>query len=408
VNQLGKKLSASLNGKKSINALRIPVVTMVNREAATAQKQLNPSSAFGVRVEARARKNNFTSDDLNALIYSLRNWTALRATVGDLGWRFEDEAVYDKLEEVARLTLLTMQLFVGFSNSKAVNDDEPNCFKIVMIRRMQATVRCILNMGGTIITARYDDSPYSSDPFDPNNLLRITDLGTTLVLSDFELSKVGLAHTEYGNKDSIKAKVKKLLVKLKTKHGVVDLVMLANQLFEMGNTVEPRKRSAVIYGNPEAANIVEEWVVDALVERIIIESAEKQSSEVRVAKMLKWTDEKRAEVESIHKTLDDHTELDLFSGGKNKINNYYLMRQNVKKPTNDTGRGGNTGGQLCRFKLGGKDGWANQWLKWSKENKDKPAGQKAEHHWQLAEYIIAKGLKDTYVDELKRLEFWRK
>ena len=124
--------------------------------------------------------------------------------------------------------------------------------------------------------------------------------------------------------------------------------------------------------------------------------------------MLKWTDEKRAEVESIHKTLDDHTELDLFSGGKNKINNYYLMRQNVKKPTNDTGRGGNTGGQLCRFKLDRKDGWANQWLKWSKENKDKPAGQKAEHHWQLAEYIIAKGLKDTYVDELKRLEFWRK
>ena len=273
MNQLGKKLSASLNGKKSINALRIPVVTMVKKEAATAHKQLNPTAAFGVRVEARARKNNFTSDDLNALIYSLRNWTIVRATLGDLGWRFQNVAVYDKLEQVARLTLRTMQLFVGFSNSKAVNDDEPNCFKIVMIRRMQATVRCILNMGGTIITARYDDSPYSSDPFDPNNLLRITDLGTTLVLSDFELSKVGLAHTEYGNKDSIKAKVKKLLVKLKTKHGVVDLVMLANQLFEMGNTVEPRKRSAVIYGNPEAANIVEEWVVDALVERIIIESA---------------------------------------------------------------------------------------------------------------------------------------
>ena len=92
-------------------------------------------------------------------------------------------------------------------------------------------------------------------------------------MSDFELSKVGLAHDEHGNKDSIKEKVKKLLVELKTRHGVVDLVKLANQLFEMGNTVEPRKRSAVIYGNPEAANIVEEWVVDALVERIIIESA---------------------------------------------------------------------------------------------------------------------------------------
>ena len=227
------------------------------------------------------------------------------------------------------------------------------------------------------------------------------------MLSDFELSKVGLAHDEHGNKDSIKAKVKTLLVELKTRHGVVDLVKLANQLFEMGNTVEPRMRSDIINGGLNAAVVVEEWVVDALVERIIIESAEKQLSEVRVAKMLKWTDKKKAEVESIHKTLDDHTELDLFSGGKHKINNYYLMRQNVKKPTNDTGRGGNTGGQVSRFKLGGKDVWGDQWLDWSKKNKDEPAGQKAEHHWQLAEYIFENGFKDTYVAELMRLNFWR-
>ena len=108
------------------------------------------------------------------------------------------------------------------------------------------------------------------------------------------MRKVGLAHNEHGDKTLIKEKVVKLLVKMKTMHGVVDLVKLANQLFEMDNTVETRMKSAVIYGSPEAANIVEEWVVDALVERIIIESAEKQLSEVRVAKMQKWNDEKRA------------------------------------------------------------------------------------------------------------------
>ena len=407
LNQMGTKLSTSLNGKRSINGLKKPVVTMVNREAATAQEQLNPSSAFGVRGEARARKSTLDREDFDALIYSHRNWSNVRATMEDLGWTFEDVAVYDKLEKVARLSLQTMQLYSGISNSKAVNDDEPNCFKIVMRMRMQTAARCILNTAGTIISARNDDSQYSRDPFNPNNLLRITDLGTTLVLSDFELSKVGLAHDEHGNKDSIKAKVKTLLVELKTRHGVVDLVKLANQLFEMGNTVEPRMRSDIINGGLNAAVVVEEWVVDALVERIIIESAEKQLSEVRVAKMLKWTDKKKAEVESIHKTLDDHTELDLFSGGKHKINNYYLMRQNVKKPTNDTGRGGNTGGQVSRFKLGGKDVWGDQWLDWSKKNKDEPAGQKAEHHWQLAEYIFENGFKDTYVAELMRLNFWR-
>ena len=74
------------------------------------------------------------------------------------------------------------------------------------------------------------------------------------------------------------------------------------------------------------------------------------------------------------------------------------------KPTNDTGRGGNTGGQVSRFQLGK---WGNQWLVWSKENKDEPTGQKAEHHWQLAEYIFENGEKDTYVADLKRLKFWR-
>ena len=51
--------------------------------------------------------------------------------------------------------------------------------------------------------------------------------------------------------------------------------------------------------------------------------------------------------------------------------------------------------------------WGNQWLVWSKKNKDKPTGQKAEHHWQLAEYIFENGEKDTYVADLKRLKFWR-
>ena len=50
-------------------------------------------------------------------------------------------------------------------------------------------------------------------------------------MSDFELSKVGLVHNEHGNKDSIKEKVKQLLVELKTTHGVIDLVKLADQLF---------------------------------------------------------------------------------------------------------------------------------------------------------------------------------
>ena len=79
-------------------------------------------------------------------------------------------------------------------------------------------------------------------------------------MSDFELSKVGLVHDENGKKDLIKEKVKKLLVELKTRHGVVDLVKLANQLFEMGNTVEPRMRSDNINGGPRSVVLVEEWI----------------------------------------------------------------------------------------------------------------------------------------------------
>ena len=126
-------------------------------------------------------------------------------------------------------------------------------------------------------------------------------------------------------------------------------------------------------------------------ERIIIESAEKQLSEARVAKMQEWNDKKRAEVESIHKTLDDHTQLDQRIGGRHRITNYYLMRENVKKPTNDTGRGGNTGGQVRRFELGGDKGLGKQWLDWSKKNKDEATRQMAEHHRQLAEYIFENG-----------------
>ena len=66
-------------------------------------------------------------------------------------------------------------------------------------------------------------------------------------------------------------------------------------------------------------------LVDAIVERIFLESAEKQLSEAGVAKMQEWNDKKRAEVESIHKTLDDHTQLGQFIGGRHRINNYYLM-----------------------------------------------------------------------------------
>ena len=68
-------------------------------------------------------------------------------------------------------------------------------------------------------------------------------------------------------------------------------------------------------------------LVDAIVERIILESAEKKLSEARVAKMQEWNDKKRTEVESIHKTLDDHTQLGQFIGGRHRINNYYLMRR---------------------------------------------------------------------------------
>ena len=67
-------------------------------------------------------------------------------------------------------------------------------------------------------------------------------------------------HNEHGNKDSIKEKVKQLLVELKTTHGVIDLVKLADQLFEMGNTVEPRMRSDNINGGPRSVVLVEEWI----------------------------------------------------------------------------------------------------------------------------------------------------
>ena len=403
VNQMGTKLSTQLNGKKSINGLQTPIATMVNREAATAHKQLNPSSGWGARGEARARSTTLELEDLNALIYSHRNWSAVRATMEDFGWMFDDVAVFDKLEKVARLALQTLPLFRGFSTSFMVKDDNPNPFLIVMRVRMQNAARCILNTGGTIISARYDNSQYSDDPHDPDSLLRITGLGKTLLLSDFELSKVGLTQREHGVEEEIAKRVRMLLKKLRRTHPVVDFVPLAHRLFELGRTVETKMKEAVTSDVEDATDLVEDWVVEALVERIIIESAEKQLSRERVAKMGEWDDEKRNDVESIHGMLDAHTQLGERIGGRHPIKNYFLMREKKKKPTNNAGRGGNTGGQVRIFNI---KGWGKQWSAWSKDNQEKATGQRAEHHWQLAEYIVENGMQDEYVSELKKQRFW--
>jgi len=61
--------------------------------------------------------------------------------------------------EISKKASEFLMIFIFLA--KAVNDDEPNCFKIVMRMRMQTAARCTLNAAGTIISARYDDSQYS-------------------------------------------------------------------------------------------------------------------------------------------------------------------------------------------------------------------------------------------------------
>ena len=405
VNQMGTNLSTSLNGKTSINALIAPIAGMLIKEAATAHIQLSPSRGFGARGEARARSTTLGLEDLNALVCSHHNWSAFRATMEDFGWTFEDVAVFDKLEQVARLALLTMQLFRGFSTSRRVKDDSSNPFQIVQRVRMQTAVRCILNLGGVGISAGYDDSPNSGDPYDPDSLLRITSLGKTLLLSDFEVRKVGFTRSARGGvEEKIAKKVRLLLKRLTKKHTFVDLVPLAARLCEMGRPVDAELKEAVTSDAEDATDLLEDWVVEALVERIIIESAEEQLSRERETRMGGWEDEKRRVVESIHDELNANTQLGTYNGGKTKIENYYLMRQLPKKPSNDAGRGGDTGGQVRGFYF---DKWHPQWLTWSKEHQEEATGQRAEHHWQLAEYIVDNKLQNKYVRKLKTKRFWR-
>ena len=404
VNQMGTNLSTSLNGKTSINALIAPITGLLKKEAATAHIQLSPSRGFGGRGEARARSTTLGLEDLNALVCSHHNWSAFRATMEDFGWTFEDVAVFDKLEQVARLALLTMQLFRGFSTSRRVKDGSSNPFQIVQRVRMQTAVRVILNMGGTIISAGYDDSPNSGDPYDPASLLRITGLGKTPLLSDFEVSKVGFTHSARGVEKNIEKKVRELLKRLTNEHKSVDLVPLAARLCEMGRPVDAELKEAVTSDAEDATDLLENWVVEALVERLIIESAEEQLSREREKRMGEWEPEKRNEVESIHDMLKAHTLLGQRIGGLHPIKNYFLMRETPKKPKNDGGRGGDTGGQVRKFDF---KGWHPQWLAWSKDHQEEATGQRAEHHWQFAEYIVENELQNKYVRKLKTKRFWR-
>ena len=404
VNQQGAKLANWLHGKDSIRGLQNPILTMVERETLTFDQQINPSGAFGSRGEVRARKNELLLADLNAIVSAHRNWSAVVATAGDFGLEFVDAAVYDKIEYVARLSLQTMPLFSGFSNSERVKDNNPNSFKVASIRRCQNSTRSVLNAGGTIISARYDDIAHSDDPHDPKSIMRITNLGQTLLLSDFELSKVELRVGEHGETDKIANKVRKLLGKLKKKYKTVDLVPLAARLCEMGHPVQKSVRDAVTLDNDDAAGVVEKWVVGALVERIKLESMEQKLSNARVVKMDEWVDDEKIQaVKSIQEVLTANTRLATCNGGRYKINNYYMMRKVVTKSANNTGRGGDTGGQVGKFNI---EGWAKMWRDWSKKNQKEATGQMAEHHWQLAEHIVEKNLKNKYKGMLKKQGFW--
>ena len=407
LNKMGKDLARSMKGKKNIKGQVGPVITMLKREGETFEQQMRPSKeGFGVRTEVRGRGEQLAIADLNALVSDTRNWTALNATTQRLGWEFEDVTAYDKIEKVARLALQALPLYSGFDSSLMVKDSHSNPFRVVRRMRMGAATREILNLGGTIIAARSDDSVHPTNPHNPKSLLRVTNLQGKLSLSDFKLSEVGLRRRDHGNREKIKERVRQLLEKLTKKHTFVDLVPLADRLCEMGRPVEASVREKVTRDDDEAAGIVEEWVVGALVERIIIESAEKKLSNEREKKMKKWDDdEKRGAVESIHEMLDAHTQLGTYNGGgKNKIENYFMMRQLPRKSTNDAGRGGNTGGQVRKFNI---EGWGKQWLTWSKENAKEATGQEAEHHWQLAEYIVEQSLERTYKRKLKEQGFWR-
>ena len=403
---MGSDLARSMKGKQNIKGLVGPNIAMLKREGETFEQQMRPSkTGFGVRIEVRARGKQLAIADLNALVSDTRNWTALNATTQRLGWEFEDVTAYDKIEKVARLALQTIPLYSGFDSSLMVKDSHRNPFRVLRRVRMGAATREILNVGGTIITARSDDSVHPTNPHNSKSLLRVTNLQGKLSLSDFKLSEVGLRRGDHGNREKIEKRVRQLLEKLTEKHTVVDLVPLADRLCEMGRPVGASVREKVTRDDDKAAGILEEWVVGALVERIELESIEQKLSNEREAKMEEWdNDDKRGAVEWIHDMLDTHTQLDTYNGSQHKIANYYMMRKNPKKTTNNAGRGGDTGGQVCKFHI---KKWAEQWGKWSKEHQKEATGQRAEHHWQLAEYIVEQELESTYVSELRQQRFWR-
>jgi len=401
-NQIGVNLATSLYRKLSIRGIQGPTLTMLLREVSTFEFQMNPPKSFGMRVEVRLRTDAPLSlADMTAIVVDYKDFSAAAATSKDFGFEFVDATAYDKLENFARTFLISLPLWSGFSSSETVTDSHQNPFRIVQRQRMQNGAYAILTAGGTVVSARKSDIKHSDDP---KSLARITDLGFRVILTDFGLSKVKLRVGDHGETGKIANKVRKLLEKLKTKYTTVDLVPVASRLFELGHPVTANLKEAVTGDSDGAADLVEKWVVGALVERIKLESMEQKLSNARVVKMDGWVDDEKIQaVKSIQEVLAANTRLATCNGGRYRINNYYMMRKVVTKSANNTGRGGDTGGQVGKFNI---EGWAEKWRDWSKENQKEATGQMAEHHWQLAEHIVDKNLKNKYKKMLKKQGFW--
>ena len=404
-NQIGVNLATSLYRKLSIRGIQGPTLTMLLREVSTFEFQMNPPKSFGMRVEVRWRTDAPLSlADMTAIVVDYKDFSAAAATSKDFGFEFVDATAYDKLENFARTFLISLPLWSGFSSSETVTDSHQNPFRIVQRQRMQNGAYAILTAGGTVVSARKSDIKHSDDP---KSLARITDLGFRVILTDFGLSKVKLRVGDHGETGKIANKVRKLLEKLKTKYTTVDLVPVASRLFELGHPVTANLKEAVTGDSDGAADLVKDWVVEALAAQAQIESKEQKLSDKREKKMGTWTVDKFAAVENIHEELTESTQLARCNGGgKNRIPNYYLMRKVTMKPTNNAGRGGDTGGQVGVFKIQG--GWAEKWRKWSKTKQKEATGQRAEHHWQLAEFIFDNDLEDEYVSSLKEQKFWQR
>ena len=404
VNKLGKNLTNSLNAKFSIRNLQGPSTTMLKREVDTIAFQMNPHKSFGLRVEVRVRDTELTLADMIAIVVDHHDFAAAAATLRVLGFKFVEATAYDKLENVALTAVKSLPFWSGFSSSANVTDSHLNPFMIVLRKRIQHTAYAILTAGGTVVSARRSNIKISDDP---ESLARITGHGFRLILTDFGPSELKLKPSELGKMKFVKKNIKKVLATLTRNHKGVDFVPLANRLFELGHPVTANLKEAVTGDSDGAADLVKHWVVGALAAQAQIESKEQKLSDKREKKMGTWTVDKFEAVEDIHEELTESTQLARCNGGgKNRIPNYYLMRKVTMKPTNNAGRGGDTGGQVGVFKIQG--GWAEKWREWSKKKQKEATGQRAEHHWHLAEFIFDNDLEDEYVSSLKEQKFWQR